>query len=336
MVPLLALAFIAQATTANPIQDLSVSTQDTDFPDVMQAGVALAPWNANQSSSIIDDSSYLEFIVKSVTPYNVTVLGETSELFSVIPFVFTIIPEPHMDKKHVAQVLHVCSEGETFYLYFDCINEGSAIVSIDFSEQATRSKFAFTKTCAKEGIRHDLQIFVDDDPVVINGTVTDVWDIGEKTLHGTVAFRLSIGQGNQYLESVTVTSPQLDVTARGPGAIGGYLTKLPLDVVVLVKDCKTGTVHLTLRMPPYDTLRISWKNVCEVEELSEVEATPEVNLKLTCNSWDGLETSCDETFPLTHNSTLIKAIPVKENTLTFSLSSSKLLPLSKPLLTFKQ
>mmetsp|Transcript_20007 Transcript_20007/g.37191 ORF Transcript_20007/g.37191 Transcript_20007/m.37191 type:complete len:359 (-) Transcript_20007:2587-3663(-) len=325
MVILILLAAVAcSADRSRHMLDLSVSTSEFSEPDVIKGGEPLAPWNTYGEHKAIDDSSYQEFFIKSDSPHNVTLLSESNDLVGMIPFMFLTIPEPNdREKIHVAQDLSLCSEWESFYLYFNCMRAGSSNISVEISEGFNRSKFMFTKQCYRGGIRQDLEILANGEPVVQDGVVADGWLDGSKKLEGSVTFSLSISSGNQYIESVTVTS-QLDVNARGPGAIGGYLTDQTLDVILLVKECRTEKVSLFLKMPPYDILRLTWTNDCELPVVEVEEVVPSLSLQFG-----------DSTFALASNTTFIQSITPQENLVVFTLSSDKPMKFGKPLLTFK-
>lgn len=315
---------------SNPILDLFVSTNELSLgqPNVIENGLAVAPWNDYSTViPLVDDSSYQEFFIGAATPREVNIVCESSDMQGQTPFVFLTIPEPdHKQKVHVTQDLNLCSEGEAFYLYFNCVTAGYSNVTVIISEGLNRSKFMFQKHCQRGGLRQDLAILVNGEAVVSEGDVAGEWLDGSKVLNGTVTFSMSIGQGNQYIESVTLTSQAL-VEPRGPAAKGAYLSPHPLDLVVLVKECKIEKVSLVLKMPPYDFLRLSWTNYCQPPLLESVDVPPEVSLTFLYST---------ETYSLASNSSVLMSIPPQENELKFYLSTDETLPISQPLLTFKQ
>lgn len=309
------------------LRDIYVSTTITGNPTVIDSGTAIEPWGAYVGHPDIEASSYKEFYIKSDSPRTVTILAESRDLVVMTPFIFLTIPEPNdRSKIHVAQEVTLCTEWESFFLYFSCMRSGLANITIDISEISTHSRFMFTKSCSQGGIREDLAIYADGEAVVHDGVVAEGWLDGSKIFNGTVAFTLEISQGNQFIEDVVLTSP-LELGAKGPGASGGYLTDQPLDLIVLIKECRTERVNLFLKMPPYDILRLTWTNQCNEPPREEIIVRPEVTLAFQYDT---------ETYRIASNSTMLMSIPPQENLIKFTLSSDLPMSFAKPLLTFKQ
>jgi hypothetical protein len=321
-------ASLALGYKTGPISDLSVNTRLHPSLEVMRDGVPLSPWDSFALSPLIEDSSYLEFMVKADSPHNVSVLGQSASFVGMVPLVFLDIPDPEdRDKVHVIQEFTLGGQDwQSFYVYFSCMRPGVANVTIEITEVLSRSRFNFAKTCADNEIRSDLSVWIGDDPVFFKGELEDAWREGSMVFNGSLTFSLSIDQGNQFFEGGALAT-QLDCDVRGPGAVGGYLTSEPIDVSVLVKECRTAKVTLNLRMPPYDTLRLTWKNHCEAPVQEIVAVAPGVDLQFL-NETARLN--------LNSNSTLLKTLSPQLHSVTFALTSTERLPLSKPLLTFKQ
>jgi hypothetical protein len=324
----LSFATLALGYRSDPISDLLVSTRLHPSLEVMKDGVALPPWDSFAFSPLIEASSYIEFMIKADSPHNVTVLAQSASFTSLVPLVFLDIPEPeNRDKVHVIQKFTLGGQDwQSFYVYFSCMRPGVANVTIDISEILSHSRFTFAKTCVDDEIRSDLSVWIGDDPVIIKGELEDAWRDGSMVFNGSLTFSLSIDQGNQFFEGGSLAT-LLDCDVRGPGAVGGYLTSEPIDVSVLVKECKTGKVTLNMKMHPYNTLRLLWRNHCEVPVQEIVATAPGVDLQFLN------ETAI---LNLSSNSTLLKTVSPHQLSVSFSLTSTERLPLSQPLLTFKQ
>jgi len=266
------------AWASSSLEGLYISSSSSLFPDVLFNGqVQSAYQSSGKLSDDIDFSSVLHFYMwAGLNWHNQTLyLVVQAQNFVVVPLYYDRVPTPSQPKRisdslTFEEYFPPSESVREFYISFECIFEGRDTVLLQLKPYESRdisAEIHIQKLCSK-GPRSDLNIWVNSEQAVFAGIPNSDWVTRTHSLTGSVEIGIQLALGNLFIATLAVTG-QVGMELRGPAARGGLVTnRTELTLIPTWKEEQQGGVYLTLRIPPYTEVHLTWTQVkpAEVKE----------------------------------------------------------------------